>query len=30
MAGVPRIEARGRVRSAVDQVLDVWRSGHAG
>jgi hypothetical protein len=30
MAGVPRIEARERVRSAVDQMLDLWRSGHAG
>jgi hypothetical protein len=30
MAGVPRFEARERVRSAVDQVLDLWRSGHAG
>jgi hypothetical protein len=24
MAGVPRIEARDRVRDAVDQVLDRW------
>jgi hypothetical protein len=30
MAGAPRIEARERVRTAVDQVLDLWRSGHAG
>jgi hypothetical protein len=30
MAGVPRIEARERVRSAVDRVLDLWRAGHAG
>jgi hypothetical protein len=30
MAGVPRIEAREQVRSAVDQVLDLWRSGHPG
>jgi hypothetical protein len=30
MAGVARIEAREQVRSAVDQVLDLWRSGHAG
>jgi hypothetical protein len=28
MAGVPRIEARERVRDAVDQVLDAWRAGH--
>jgi hypothetical protein len=27
MAGVPRMEARERVRSAVDRVLDVWRAG---
>jgi hypothetical protein len=27
MAGVPRIEARERVREAVDQVLDAWRAG---
>jgi hypothetical protein len=25
MGGVPRIEARGRVRPAVDRVLDEWR-----
>jgi len=30
MAGVPRIEARERVRSAVDEVLDVWRAGNPG
>jgi hypothetical protein len=29
MAGVLRIEAREQVRTAVDQVLDLWRSGHA-
>jgi hypothetical protein len=28
MVGVPRIEARERVRSAVDRVLDRWRAGH--
>jgi hypothetical protein len=26
MAGVPRDEARARVRAAVDTVLDRWRS----
>ena len=30
MAGVPRIEARERVQSAVDKVLDLWRAGHPG
>jgi hypothetical protein len=30
MAGVPRIEARERVRPAVDRVLDRWRAGNAG
>jgi hypothetical protein len=30
MAGVPRLEARERVRSTVDRVLDRWRAGHAG
>jgi hypothetical protein len=29
MAGVPRVEAREQVRSAVDCVLDLWRAGHA-
>jgi hypothetical protein len=28
MAGVPRIEARERVRGAVDEVLDAWRAGY--
>jgi len=27
MSGVPRVEARERVRPAVDRVLDSWRSG---
>ena len=30
MAGIPRIEARERVRSAIDRVLDLWRAGQAG
>jgi hypothetical protein len=29
MTGVPRLEARERVRSAVDRVLNLWRAGHA-
>lgn len=29
MTGVPRLEARERVRSAVDQVLNLWRAGDA-
>jgi hypothetical protein len=30
IAGVPRIEARERVRPAVDRVLDRWRAGNSG
>jgi hypothetical protein len=30
MAGVPRIEARERVRSAIDRVLDLWRASRDG
>ena len=30
MAGVPRIEARERVRIAVHRVLDLWRVDHTG